>query len=196
MVAVLAGFTVPLMATPPAHAACDTPHTIYQFSSVRKSALMTNVRSAWADGGFTINYQENKTATVNASVTGTVSAEAGIVFAKASASIGVTVGGSWSKSSTWSYSAQVPKGMEGRIVMYRESRAFLVTKKRFQPPCRYVVVYRNAHVNAPVTRGDGYIFRMQLRSKSFRAKVDNDYFEKEIDLPPPRDMPRDDQSPR
>jgi hypothetical protein len=190
--AVIAGFAVPLTATTTAHAVCDTPHTIYKIKNVRKSALPTNVRSAWADSGFTINYEEEKTATVEASVSATVEAEAGVVFAKASTSLGVTVGGSWSKASKWGYQAKVPAGKEGRIVMYRESRVFLVTKMRFRPPCDYAAVYRNVRVNAPLTKGDRTIFRMQLRSKSkgvgLRAAQDENYFEEEIDLPPPKDM--------
>lgn len=149
----------------PARAACDAPHVLYEFSSPRRSRLLTNLRGDWAEAGFTATYSKTTTATATASVTATVGAEAGVVFAKASTSIGVTVGGSWSVAGSWSYSKQVPAGKEGRIVMYRESRTFTVTKKRFKPPCGYTTVYRGAPVNAPVARGEN-VWRMQLRPLS------------------------------
>ncbi len=81
-------------------------------------------------------------------MTATVEAEAGIVFAKASASLGVTVGAEWSKSGTWSYEKKVPRGETARLVMWHKSREFVVTKKRLVQGCKYERVYRS-WVDAP-----------------------------------------------
>jgi hypothetical protein len=152
----------------PAHAICPEARTIYEISKPTKASLLTNLRGDWAEAGFTATYNKTTTGSVNASMTATVSAEAGVVFAKASTSLGVTVGGSWSKADSWSYSKQVPQGKEGRIVMYRESRSFTVTKKSLRAPCNYVAVY-SERVNAPLTKGAN-IWRMQLRKPGTLAK--------------------------
>jgi hypothetical protein len=81
-------------------------------------------------------------------MTATVSAEAGVVFAKASTSLGVTVGASYSNAGTWSYSKPVPSGRTARLVRYRESRRFTVKKTRIVAPCNVQTVYI-ANVNAP-----------------------------------------------
>jgi CxxC motif-containing protein len=54
----------------------------------------------------------------------------------------------------------------GRIVMYRESRSFTVTKKELQFPCKYKTVAKSK-VNAPVKSGDN-VWRMQLRGPRAR----------------------------
>src|SRR5205085_2653779 len=89
------------------------------------------------------------TGTVSGSVTGTASAEAGVIFAKASVSIGVTVGASWSKSDTWSYSKPVPSGKTARLVMWHESRKMTVTKKQIVAPCNVKTVWTRS-AQAPV----------------------------------------------
>lgn len=133
----------------PAQAACpEVGQVFYSFSSVSTSRLASNLKSDYLVGPGTINYTSSKTMTVSASMTATVSAEAGVVFAKASASIGVTVGASYSKSGSWSYSKPVPSGKTARLVRFRESRAFVVTKTKIVAPCNVTTVYR-ASVNAP-----------------------------------------------
>lgn len=186
--AIAAGLIAPLVQATPAEARCDpdAPHRIFTISKVRGSRLLTNVRSAWADQGFTINYQETKTATVHASVSGRIGGEVGAVIASANVQLGADVGVSWSRASTWSYSAVVPRGKEGRIVMYRESRRFAVTKKSLGQGCTYIVRYRNVPINAPLIAGYSYIFKMQLRPRGRRGlRLDNDHFTEEIDLPSP-----------
>ena len=142
--------TVPTMAAGPAMARCDAPTYIYKFTHVTKSKRLTNLRSDYLKGPGNITYSTTKTASTKAEMTASVSAEAGVVFAKASTSIGVTVGKEWSKSGTWSYEAKVEKGRTARLVMWHKSRSFLVTKKRLDPEgCSYHRVYR-AWVDAPV----------------------------------------------
>lgn len=174
---ITSSIAVPIMTPLPSNAICDEPRVIYEFPNRKVSKILTNLRSDWAEGGTTINYTKNTTAQVNASTTATVGAEGGVIFAQASASLGVTVGASWSKSDSWSYTKTVPNGKEGRLVMYRESREFTVVKKSLRTPCNYVTVY-SAPTNAPTKTGSN-IWRMQLRNPGQRTL--NEQYE-EVDV--------------
>ncbi len=174
---IVSGIADQFMLAPSVNAICDEPSVLYEFPNSRKSQILSNLRSDWAEGGTTINYTKNTTATADASVTASVSAEAGVVFAKASTSLGVTVGTSWSKSDSWSYSKTVPEGKEGRLVMYRESREFTVVKKVRQYPCNYKAVYSD-QANAPLKSGSN-VWRLQLRKPGAR-QLDQKY--EEIDV--------------
>lgn len=145
----LSALIAPSVTATPAAAQCDAPNTTYKFTDVSYSRRLSNLRSDYMEGPATITYSTQKTASVSASMTATVEAEAGIVFAKASTSIGVTVGAEWSKSGTWSYEKKVPSGETARLVMWHASRKFLVTKKRLVEGCQYKRVYRS-WVDAPV----------------------------------------------
>jgi hypothetical protein len=189
--AVAAAFTAPLVQTTPAGANCDAPRRIFTFSKVRTTGLLTNIRSEWADQGFTITHTVTKTATVQASLSGQIGVEADFIVVKASGQLGVSVGVSWSKAGSWSYSAKVPPGKEGRIVMYHEARRLAVTKRSLGAHCSYIVRYRNVPINVPLLQSDGNVFKMQLRSRALRSlRRDDDYFEEEIDLP---NQPNQDQ---
>jgi hypothetical protein len=134
----------------PAAAVCpEVGNVYYTFSQVSTSRKMSNLRSDYLKGPGTISYSKSKTAEVNASMSASVEAEAGVVFAKASASIGTSVGASWSKSGTWSYSKDVPAGKTAQLVMYHTTKKFVVTKKKIVAPCTLVTVYTSS-VNAPV----------------------------------------------
>lgn len=134
LVTLLASLLVPIAVAGPASAQCapDGPKVIYKISDKNFVYYPTNVRSDWASWprGGTITYQQTKTMEANASVTATVSAEAGAIFASASVSAGVTVGGSYSQSKTWSYSANVPadKDHKYRLHAYHYALNFKVTK--------------------------------------------------------------------
>ena len=129
---------------------CDAVGDVYySFTSVTTSHLLSNLRSDYLVGPGSITYSRSTTAEVSASMTASVSAEAGIVFAKASVSLGVTVGASWSATGTWSYTKSVPKGTTARLVMWHDSRSFVVTKTRMEAPCKAVVIYKTT-VNAPL----------------------------------------------
>jgi hypothetical protein len=68
-----------------------------------------------------------------------------VVFAKASTSLGVTVGGSLSKTEQWSYTANVPADTKHkyRLHAYHYSANFQVMKKRFNGAPQ-VCNYQNA----------------------------------------------------
>lgn len=119
-----------------ASAACIPPNdTAYVYSFRNKTFVYhpTNLMSDWVSfrNGGSITYSKTTTKEVNASVTATVSAEAGVIFAKASTSFGITIGGSYSKSDQWSYTATVPAttAYKYRLHQYHYSVNFEVMKK-------------------------------------------------------------------
>jgi hypothetical protein len=171
-----------LFAAVPADAVCDAPHVAYKASKKKADVLATNLKSAWVQEGFTPSYSQSTRAEANASMSASVSVEADAVFASVRAEVGATVGKSWSKEDRWSYDGvKVPHGKEGRIVVYRESISFMVTKKRFRPPCDYVNVWTEK-VNAPLTNGS-MVIRMQLRKpRGGGLAANNDQFDEEIDI--------------
>lgn len=143
-----------LMLATPASASttvCAEPTYVYTFTSVATSSRPTNLRSAYITGPGTITYNATTTATVGASMTASVSAEASVVFAKASTSIGVGVTASRAWTSGFSYALQVASGQRRAMVLYQQSRSFYVSKSRLASPCNYVAVYSNNAANAPRT---------------------------------------------
>ncbi len=70
----------------------------------------TNLASDWViyPHGGSVTFTRGASAAVNAAVSAGVSAEAGVIFAKASSTIGVTVGKTWTRQTTWSYTANMP----------------------------------------------------------------------------------------
>jgi hypothetical protein len=137
---------VPVLTAGAASARCAPPgdEVIYSFSNKSFTYHPTNIHSDWAvfRHGGSIQYSKTKAMEMSASVTATVSAEAGVIFAKASTSLGVTVGGSLSKTEQWSYTANVPADTKHkyRLHAYHYSANFRVMKKRFNGApkvCRY-----------------------------------------------------------
>jgi hypothetical protein len=128
---------VPALAAAPASARCAPPgnEVIYVFTNKSFTYYPTNIHSDWAvfRKGGSIQYSQTKTMSVSASVTATVSAEAGVIFAKASTSLGVTVGGSKSWTQAWSYTANVPADTKHkyRLHAYHYTANFSVMKKTF-----------------------------------------------------------------
>jgi hypothetical protein len=160
--AVTAGTLVAVTPGSPAQAICDNPNIIYSFTGKQYTKLPTNVYTPWLQGPHSISLSQTTTATATAQVTATVSAEAGVVFAKASTSLGVTVGGSWSKSTTWTATASVPKGKQGRLRLYHDALGFTVTKKKLVSPCKYVTIY-TSKVIAPRKTGEDVV-NLDLRA--------------------------------
>src|SRR5690242_17540423 len=130
----------------PADAQCAPPDgqdVVWSITNKSFTYYPTNVHSDWAifRRGGTINYTQTKTMEVNASMTSTVSAEAGVIFGKVSASVGFTVGKSLSDSQQWSYTANVPADTHHkyRLHAYHYTVNFAVAKKQWigGTTCRY-----------------------------------------------------------
>lgn len=161
----IGALVVPVVTATTAMAQCppDGPTTIYKFTHVSTSSKATNLHSDYIEGPATVSYNQSATATVSASMIATVSAEAGVVFAKASASLGVTVGASYSKANSWTYSKPVPKGKTARLTLFHDTRIFTVTKLRWNPGrCGFNTVYSSA-VNAPLKSNSANVWKLQYR---------------------------------
>ena len=98
-------------AGPASAAVCTDWTTGYAIKDKVRVLEATSLHGDWlhpnAGKSLTMQYTETGSYTNNASVTTTVTAEAGLIFSKVSASVGVTVGRSWSQSKAWSYSLTV-----------------------------------------------------------------------------------------
>ena len=137
--AMLLGLLVPITAAAPAaQAACAPPdgtQVYYKFRNKSFTYYPTNLKSSWAlfPHGGTISYTETFTKHVEASMTATVEAEAGVIFAKVSTSVGVTVGGGYQWSKSWSYTTNVPADRDHkyRLHNYHYTVNFGVMKKRW-----------------------------------------------------------------
>ena len=138
----------------------DGLKTYWRVTNVSKTTQSTGVASDWVwpqHGPANITGSVSDTAEVNASFSVSVGAEAGVIFAKASVEAGVTVGGSWSSTKSWSYAFDVPKDAvyEYRVIQLHSTRTFLATQYRWQytasaGKCTYSV-YKKSTVEAPVT---------------------------------------------
>jgi hypothetical protein len=145
----LAAMLVPVVGlAAPASAHCAPPdgqNYVWTISKKSFAYYPTNVHSDWVifRKGGSINYSQTRTMEVNASMSSTVSAEAGVVFGKVSASVGFSVGKSLSDSRTWSYTANVPADTKHkyRLHAYHYTVSFTVAKKRFDiATCNYKTV--------------------------------------------------------
>jgi len=153
-----AGVVAGAAAPASAGARCDD-NPIYSIGDKKTVWRATQVHSDWARPGVTITYAKNKTGSWTATGTATVGTEAGAIFAKASASFSVSVGKTWSKSDTWTYSATVKKKSgksRGRLMMYHEAKGFSVTKYRMVPKntggCKKSKVWKKSNNVAPVKK--------------------------------------------
>lgn len=149
--------------TPMAHAACtEVGQTFYTFGPKTATWRATNLSSSYVKGPGSVSLTKGRTWTVSASVTASVSAEAGVVFAKASTSLGITVGASYSGTQSFTYTLNVPKGKTQRLQQYKRAYKFTVTKKRIVAPCTLKTVYSKQYVTAPVKSNADKYFLYKL----------------------------------
>ncbi len=156
--------TVSVAAALPAAAMCDEAKVIYTFKSGDKGWLRTDVSSAYIKGPGTVSITKGRSWSVDASMTATVSAEAGVVFAKAGASLAVKVGRTWSGSTAFTYSLSVPKGKVQKLQQYHRALTFTVTKYKLVYPCKYVKAYTST-VKAPIKSSREDYYKYALVSK-------------------------------
>jgi hypothetical protein len=168
----IGGATPANAATPSCSSAPDGVKSYWTVTSIVKSSKSTGVHSDWVYpkyGPKTVSSSVSATATTSASFSVSVGAEAGVIFAKASVQAGVTVGGSWSDTSTWSYSATYPKDAkhEYREVLYQETRSFKAIKYTWKyntntGKCAYLTSVKS-NVVAPRT-SESVVWKTERRS--------------------------------
>lgn len=159
--ALLSGGAITISASPAAAGIACSNSPIYSVGDKRTVWKPTNIHSDWARPGVTISYAKNKTGSWTATGTAQFGAETGAVFGKVSASFSVSVGKTWSRSDTWTYSATVkkqPGKSKGRLMMYHEAKGFSVTKYRLVPngqqKCVKQKIWKKTGAVAPVKRNN------------------------------------------
>ncbi len=128
---------------------CDEPTTKYEFGSVARNSRPTSVKSAYITGPGTLSYNKTISTSVAFTASGSVTAEAGVVFAKASATLGISLTTSRSWSDSFTYTLEVPSGQRKAMQLFQESRSFLVTRKTLRSDCTYATTYSSEGANAP-----------------------------------------------
>jgi hypothetical protein len=122
----MAGLSV--IVAPAAHAACSAPggSVAYVISAPTLVYQKTNLQSQSVTNNGAlpapIGFNTTTTSQVSGSITGTLTTGASALFASASASIGITVGGSKSWDQQWTYQMAVPVGK--RAYMQQRHKAY------------------------------------------------------------------------
>jgi hypothetical protein len=152
-----------------ASAICDEPHTIYEFDNKSKTELV-GYTTAWVANPITPTLSVGKTIEAHVEFSVSVGAEAGVILAKASTEVGVSVGASVSRTVTEEYQGdKPPKGKLARLVVYAEARQFRVRKLQLRAPCKYVPVGSWITVRAPQKTGTT-IVREQYKNDTRASK--------------------------
>lgn len=116
-----------------AQSACTGWISGYKFRDEIRTLRPTSLEGQWLypnNGSLSAVYNQTSSYTMSVSGTVTLTGDASAIFAGASASIGVTVGGTWSQSKSWSYSVTVardPKHMY-RLHLYHAVWGFQAMK--------------------------------------------------------------------
>lgn len=140
-----------------------TPHT-HEVTDLTSFRLNTfEPATEWADQGFTVTKEYNRSVEINASL----SLNGGISKGAVEAALGVTVGGSYSRGSSESYSKTVPNGYKGRIVYYYSCTVYNFTNKTtyvWPNTIPVLMTYAYDKCTAYGAPYDGY-FALQLKAR-------------------------------
>lgn len=118
------GHTIPDNIGLPRHFSL-TPHSHKVINLKSSSRKWLKPVTSYADEGFKISKEYSKSVEVNASL----NLNGGISKSTAEASIGASIGGSYTRGSSETYAATVPKGYRGRIVYYYTCTTYNFTNK-------------------------------------------------------------------
>lgn len=114
---------------------CEPSGTQYTTTQYTKYIGNSSTRVYGASGG-TLTISAGKQTTVSGSLQGTASAEAGVIFAKASASVGISIGLSKTVTVTNSYSWKVPASQSvGWIELGSAGYQITWSKGYYSTPC-------------------------------------------------------------
>lgn len=118
------GHTVPNDIVMPFHFS-PTPH-VHEIINLSSWTLLTfKPVTEYADGGFTISKSYNKSITIEASL----NLNGGISKSAVEASLGVSIGGSYTRGESESYTVTVPQGRQGRIVYFYNCKVYEFTNR-------------------------------------------------------------------
>jgi uncharacterized membrane protein len=128
----------PLPATGDSVSVCETGY----FYSTAQTAAYIAAKSGdriYGDAGVTLTIAKGTTHTFSGSLTGTTTAEAGVIFAKASLAVGLTVGYSRAATTTQGGSWTVPSNQNpGWLEMGDHAYNVKYTKYHYASPCTKV----------------------------------------------------------
>lgn len=141
---VLGGAAPAMAAAPQPHQVtpqlCVSPAGPYTQTSQTGIHISQGAYRAYGQGGGTITVSKGKTVTLSGTLQSTVSADAGVIFAKVSASVGVSVGLSKAVTATSSYSYAVPAGVsQGWVEMGSHGYQIHWEKGHYASPCTWIV---------------------------------------------------------
>lgn len=119
---------------------CETG-TFYSFSGKKAIYLRARNGRVYGQRGVTLSISKGVSKTIGGSVTGTASAEAGVIFAKASASLSISVEVSRTTTTTFGASWKVPKkqAVGWLKVGTRNGHTFKWQRYHYASPCRKIV---------------------------------------------------------
>ena len=125
-----------VVAAPSSYAYCTDVGNVYYTTSQTPTYRGDYDTRTYGRSGGTLTIALGESVTTGGSITGTTSAEAGVIFAKASVSVGVTIKKDWTSSVTRSYSWKVPSTQStGWIEAGHHAYKVSYTKKTVVPPC-------------------------------------------------------------
>lgn len=140
----MAGMAVPANAAPAPASVVPNSVQVCQSGSVYSTTqsgryIGNSGTRVYGKAGGNLSISSGTSTTVSGSLQTTVSAEAGAIFAKASASVGLTVGLSKTVSTTVGYSWTVPSSQpSGWIEMGAHGFQISWEKGHYNSPCTYV----------------------------------------------------------
>lgn len=146
-----------------AYTVCTTAKTAWVISDARWMQQPTNVYSDYIRGPGTISYTKSKTAATGAALSAEVTAEAGVVLAKASTTVGTTVSKTWSHDQSWSYTKPVPAGRVARLMMFHQALQFRASKYRLGLGGCTRAELLSTSVNVAPVAGNANLWDLQYR---------------------------------
>lgn len=156
------GHTIPNNITLPYHFSL-TPHS-HAVTNLSSFTLNTyEPATEWADQGFTVTKEYNRTVEINAAL----NLNGGISKGAVEGELGVTVGGSYIRGSSESYSKEVPNGYKGRIVYYYTCTVYTFTNKTayvWPNTIPQLITYEYDDCSAHGAPRNGY-FGLQLKTR-------------------------------
>jgi hypothetical protein len=125
-----------VVTAPSSYAACAEVGNVYYTTTQSPTYRGDSDTRTYGRSGGTLTIALGESVTTGGSITGTTSAEAGVIFAKASVSVGVTIKKDWTSSVTRSYSWKVPSTQStGWIEAGHHAYKVSYTKKTLVAPC-------------------------------------------------------------
>ncbi|MGO4596932.1 hypothetical protein [Terrabacter sp. 2RAF25] len=125
-----------VVTAPSSYAYCTDVGNVYYTTSQSPTYRGDYNTRTYGKSGGTLTISLGESVTTGGSITGTTSAEAGVIFAKASVSVGVTIKKDWTSSVTRAYAWKVPSTQStGWIEAGHHAYKVTYTKKTVVPPC-------------------------------------------------------------